>query len=140
MTVRPATADDIEAVAALDRILFGPDGWSDAQVAEELTGEHRRAWVVGRPLVGYAVTRTAGDVTDLHRIGVRPDQRRRGVARALLTAALAAADRDRMLLEVSVDNVGAVAFYTAEGFAEIDRRPRYYRDGTNAVVMERLSR
>ena len=34
------------------------------------------------------------------------------------------------------DNAGALAFYAATGFAEIARRPRYYRDGATAVVME----
>ena len=137
MTPRPATADDVDDVAALDRVLFGPDAWSVPQVGEELTGEHRRAWVVGEPeVVGYAVTRTVGDVTDLQRIAVHPAHRRRGLAHVLL-AAVAAGDPHRMLLEVSAGNAGAIAFYTAEGFAEIDRRRRYYRDGSDAVVMER---
>ncbi len=40
-----------------------------------------------------------------------------------------------MLLEVSARNGGALAFYAAAGFTEIDRRHRYYRDGSDAVVM-----
>ena len=42
-----------------------------------------------------------------------------------------------MLLEVSAANGSAIAFYTAEGFAEIDRRRRYYRDGSDALVLRR---
>jgi ribosomal-protein-alanine N-acetyltransferase len=42
---------------------------------------------------------------------------------------------DRLLLEVREDNAGALSFYAARGFVEVDRRPRYYRDGTTAVVM-----
>jgi ribosomal-protein-alanine N-acetyltransferase len=30
-----------------------------------------------------------------------------------------------------------LAFYAAHGFVEVDRRPRYYRDGSTAVVMRR---
>ena len=41
----------------------------------------------------------------------------------------------RMLLEVRADNTAALAFYAAEGFVEIARRRRYYRDGTDAVVL-----
>ena len=44
-----------------------------------------------------------------------------------------------MLLEVSARNTGALAFYGAEGFTEIARRRRYYRDGADAVVMERAT-
>ena len=44
---------------------------------------------------------------------------------------------DRLLLEVREDNREALAFYAGQGFVEIDRRPRYYADGTTAVVMRR---
>jgi ribosomal-protein-alanine N-acetyltransferase len=134
VTVRPATAGDVAAVAVLDRDLFGPDAWTEAQVAEELLGADRRAWVAGEPLQGYVVTRTVGDVTDLHRIAVHPDHRRRGLARMLLAAA---GDGRRTLLEVSARNTGALAFYAAAGFVEIGRRRGYYRDGSDAVVMQR---
>ena len=40
----------------------------------------------------------------------------------------------------SAFNAAASAFYAAEGFAPIDRRRRYYRDGSDAVVMERPPR
>ena len=137
MTVRPATAADVEAVAVLDRDLFGPDAWTEAQVAEELLGADRRAWVAGEPPHGYVVTRTVGDVTDLHRIAVHPDHRRRGLARRLLAAAASPSAGHRTLLEVSARNTGAVAFYAAAGFVEIGRRRGYYRDGSDALVMQR---
>jgi ribosomal-protein-alanine N-acetyltransferase len=44
---------------------------------------------------------------------------------------------DRMLLEVRDDNRGALAFYARQGFIELDRRPRYYADGTTAIVLAR---
>jgi ribosomal-protein-alanine N-acetyltransferase len=140
VNVRAGTADDVEMVTALERRLFGDDAWTEAQVREEMTGEHRRAWVVDD--IGYAVTMDLGahaDVVDLHRIGVDPDHRRRGLGHALLDAAVdGAGPGRRMLLEVSADNAAALAFYAAEGFTEITRRPRYYRDGSDAVVMERM--
>ncbi|MGZ5417379.1 MAG: ribosomal protein S18-alanine N-acetyltransferase [Nocardioides sp.] len=138
MTLRGATVEDVPAVVALEVALFGPDAWSEAQVLEELAGERRQAWVVGEPVLGYAVTLAAGDVLDLQRIAVHPDQQRQGLARRLLDEAVAAgkaARLDRMLLEVSAANSAALAFYAAAGFVEIDRRRRYYRDGTDAVVM-----
>jgi len=134
VSLRTATAADVDALAALEADLFGADAWSPASVGAEVTA--------GRVLVadeegiaGYVVTLAAGDVLDLMRIAVRPDRRRHGLAHALLEAA--STDR-RMLLEVSERNAGAIAFYAAEGFTEIARRDRYYRDGSAAVVMERL--
>jgi ribosomal-protein-alanine N-acetyltransferase len=143
VNLRPALDSDVPAVAALEQRLFGTDAWSAESVASELTGLGRHALVavdVAGRVVGYAVTMTAGDVVDLQRIGVDPAWRRRGVARSLLDALLSAARRsavrpERMLLEVSAANGAALAFYATAGFTEVDRRRRYYRDGTDAVVM-----
>lgn len=140
--IRGATVDDLPALAALESRLFGSDSWSEMQLSEELTGPGRRMTVSQQDgtIIGYAVTMTLGDVVDLQRIAVRPEHRRRGTARALLeeaTAVAEAAGADRVLLEVSAANAGAMAFYAEAGFTEIDRRPRYYRDGSDAVVLRR---
>ena len=136
MNLRPATAHDVAAVRALEVDLFGADAWSETSVREELLGERRTAVVACDPeVVGYVVTASAGDVVDVQRVAVHPDHRRRGLARQLLAAALARCDAERMLLEVAATNHAALRLYAAEGFTEIDRRRRYYRDGSDAVVM-----
>ena len=72
------------------------------------------------------------------RIAVHPARRRTGLASALLGDLLVhAGAADRMLLEVSERNESAVAFYVAHGFTRIDVRPRYYRDGSDALVLHR---
>ena len=133
--IRRATADDAVAVAELEAVLFGADAWSVEQVLEELTGAGRRAWLAGSAgdVDGYVITWDNGDVVDLQRIAVHPARQRGGLASELIDAALAGVDR--MLLEVSEHNEAALAFYRQRGFVEIDRRPRYYRDGAAAIVM-----
>jgi ribosomal-protein-alanine N-acetyltransferase len=140
--MRAAVADDAGPVRDLDAMLFGPDSWSLAGVLSELTGPDRRAVVAveGDMLVGYAVTMGTAEVVDLQRIAVRPGHRRRGVAGALLRALLdaaTAAGAQRMLLEVSAVNTGALCFYERAGFAGIGRRRRYYRDGSDALLLAR---
>ncbi|MCY7395235.1 MAG: ribosomal protein S18-alanine N-acetyltransferase [Nocardioides sp.] len=144
MIVRAATPDDVDAVAGLEDETLGAEAWSHGLVAEGIRGTlatvHYLVADIGGRTVGHAVTSLAGDVAELQRIGVTASARRTGVARALLdhVATLArASGADRLLLEVREDNAGALAFYAAEGFAEIDRRRRYYRDGTAAIVMSR---
>jgi [ribosomal protein S18]-alanine N-acetyltransferase len=68
-------------------------------------------------------------------IAVRPEYRRRGHARALIGAALAAyPNASYVHLEVRPTNVEAIALYEALGFSETGRRPRYYGD-EDAVLM-----
>jgi ribosomal-protein-alanine N-acetyltransferase len=146
--VRAAVPDDVDAVVALERLVFGEEAWSRGQVVEELTGPGRRGFVVPgggtcegeTSVLGYALTWRAGDVVDLQRIAVTPARQRHGTARALLEAAVAAAVADgaeRMLLEVAATNTAALRLYDAAGFSGISRRRRYYRDGGDALVLER---
>ena len=136
--IRAATVDDAPAIARLEVELFGVDAWTPQQVVDELTAPGRLASViVEAEVVGYVVTMLTDDVLDLLRIGVHPDRRRRGLAGRLLTEALGR-PADRVLLEVSEANLEARGFYAAHGFSEIDVRPRYYRDGADALVLHWL--
>ena len=141
--IEAATPADVAAVATLELVALGPDAWSAALVEQGITGEVPTVhYLVSREdglVTGYAAVSVAGDVVELQRIAVDPDRRRGGVATLLLgeVVRLARADgAERLLLEVREDNAGALSFYGAAGFAEIARRPRYYRDGATAVVLE----
>lgn len=142
MTIRTATAADADMIAILEAECQGVDAWSAALVRDGVTGDLPTiSYLVAEDAgsaTGYAVASYAGDIAELQRIGVASDARRRGVATALLDAVAAHAPStgaNRMLLEVRADNRGALAFYADRGFVEIDRRTRYYKDGTDAVVM-----
>jgi ribosomal-protein-alanine N-acetyltransferase len=141
--IRPATAADVTGIADLESDALGADAWSEGLVREGVEGNLPTVhYVVADEdgLAGYAVASVVADIAELQRIAVRGERRRSGVATALLDAVVAlAADggADRLLLEVRDTNTPALAFYAARGFVEVDRRPRYYRDGSPAVVMRR---
>jgi ribosomal-protein-alanine N-acetyltransferase len=140
--IRPAGVEDTAAIVALEQECQGPDAWSASLVGDGVAGtlptvRYLVAEVAGR-VVGYVVASYAGDIAELQRIGVSTTARRGGVATALLDEIVAEAPgsgANRLLLEVRDDNADALGFYAARGFVEIDRRPRYYRDGTTAVVL-----
>lgn len=95
--------------------------------------------------LGFALVLAAAGECELLSIGVVPTARRRGVARRLLAAAIAAAQElgaARMVLEVAADNGPARAFYAVTGFAAAGRRPGYYRSRPgpprDALILERL--
>ena len=142
--IRPAGPDDVDAVARLEDECLGADAWSEGLVREGVLGRLPTVtYLVAEAdgeVVGHAVTSSVGDIAELQRIAVAQSHRRQGIAGSLLDAAVDAARRtpaDRLLLEVREDNRGALSFYAGQGFVEIDRRPRYYADGTTAVVLRR---
>jgi [ribosomal protein S18]-alanine N-acetyltransferase len=145
--IRPAASNDIDAIARLERENLGGDAWSRALIEEGVAGELPTVRYLvaedGTDVVGHAVVSVVADISELQRIAVDPFHRREGVATQLLDeVTLLARDEgaDRLLLEVREDNGGAIAFYAACGFVEIDRRSRYYRDDGTAVVMQRSLR
>jgi ribosomal-protein-alanine N-acetyltransferase len=142
VTIRPATAADLDAVVELELTCLGADAWSRGLVEQGIaaalpTVSYLVAELDG-VVVGHAVASAAGDDAELQRIAVDPTYRRRGLAGELLTAVeqRAAADgATRLLLEVREDNATAAAFYESRGFVEVGRRRGYYRDGAAAVVL-----
>jgi ribosomal-protein-alanine N-acetyltransferase len=42
-----------------------------------------------------------------------------------------------MFLEVAPGNAAARALYASAGYAEVGRRPRYYPDGSDALLLAR---
>jgi len=143
VTLRLATAGDLDAIMALERASFPTDAWSESTMAAELTGEHGHYLVdeqEGR-VVGYGGLRAlrGGSDADIQTIALSPENRGRGRGRTLLRALIAEAvsrDARELFLEVRADNPVAEGLYRSEGFAEIGRRPRYYQpDDVDAIVM-----
>jgi [ribosomal protein S18]-alanine N-acetyltransferase len=143
-SVRRADPADLDALASLERVVFGHGAWSPRSLEEELerSSQGRLLLVAadGGEVVGYAALSYNDDFADLLRVAVHPDRRRQGVARRLCEEILADVGLacTRVMLEVAADNPAATALYSRLGFAEIDRRRRYYGGSVDAVVMERV--
>jgi len=143
MSIRLARPGDVEAIAALEAESFAQDPWPAGYLAEAVAGRLYGVVMhvaeVDGEIVGHAITAVVFEVAELQRIAVTSRLRRRGLAGALLDAVLADArgkEAERLLLEVRETNAGALAFYERAGFVEVDRRPRYYRDGGTAIIMQ----
>jgi ribosomal-protein-alanine N-acetyltransferase len=87
---------------------------------------------------GFALLRITADEAELLTLGVLPAMRRRGIARDLLEEGIrrarALAARS-LFLEVGVRNHPARRLYEAGGFREVGRRPRYYANGEDALIL-----
>ncbi|GAA3544957.1 ribosomal protein S18-alanine N-acetyltransferase [Nocardioides daeguensis] len=130
------------AIVALEAASFPLDPWSENLVGEGVSGSLPTVtYLVAErdgAFAGHAVLSVVDVDAELQRIAVPEELRRTGVATALLAAVravAAAGGAGRVLLEVREDNTAARRFYERHGFAELGRRPRYYRDGTDALVL-----
>ncbi len=120
-----------------------PDPWSEAALRSLLAqpNVHGRLAMAQGP-AGFILMRTARDEAEVLTLAVRPALRRLGLGAALLRAGETAATDDgaqRLFLEVSETNQAARRLYSAAGWREAGRRPRYYADGADAVLMEKTA-
>lgn len=132
MMIQNMTRDHVSQIAQLEKICFS-DPWSENSIAYELTNQ-LSCWLValeGETVAGYIGSQTVLDETDMMNVAVHPDYRRKGIAEALVTE-LVKALKERgsrcLTLEVRASNDPAKLLYGKLGFAQIGRRPNYYRN------------
>ena len=143
VAIGSATVHDLASVAAIERTAFS-DPWSLRSFREALDSASvyfACARSDAGSVLGYVVAWFVADQGEIANIAVAPDQRGRGVGRALLDAALgeaAARGIGAVYLEVRDSNQRARELYASRGFEEIGRRRRYYRRPVeDAIVLRR---
>jgi [ribosomal protein S18]-alanine N-acetyltransferase len=88
--------------------------------------------------VGLCLYRVVADQAEILTIGVLPEARGSGAARALLAEAgadAAARGAMRLFLEVSVNNAAARRLYAAAGFSAIGLRKNYYKEQVDGAMI-----
>ncbi|MBU6244514.1 MAG: ribosomal protein S18-alanine N-acetyltransferase [Actinomycetales bacterium] len=142
--IRPMRWWDIDAVCALEAVLFPVDRWSAEQFWSELAQPTRwflvaeRSGDAGPRIIGYAGLFVLGADADVQTIAVAADAQGGGIGRTLMHRLIDLA-RERgavqLMLEVRSDNEGAIGLYERLGFERISTRRDYYAPGVDAYVM-----
>jgi ribosomal-protein-alanine N-acetyltransferase len=142
-----ATEAEAPVMAAVHAQAF-EKSWREDEFEDLLDGEGIYGFVAeGGPEIdkggsegapwGVILCRAAAGEMEILTVGVTPAARRRGVARALIAAALPVA-RDlgagEVFLEVAIDNDGAIALYQRLGFVRSGLRKSYYDRGAEGVM------
>lgn len=138
----PMASQHIDAVHAIETDAT-PDPWGRELFASELdTGGPARQWLVAEDrngrVVGFGGLLFALDEAHVMNLAVSPQVQRSGIASLLVARLLLdAGDRGSVsaTLEVRASNEPALGLYRRFGFEEAGRRPRYYPDGEDAVIM-----
>ena len=132
---------DVDAIAAVERRCF-PTPWSLASCAIELSAAGGGGYVTTcgpeGTIAGYLFYRVIVDEMHIMKVATDHPWRNRRIALALLGKAVSLAGRKglrQVCLEVRASNIPAINLYKKCGFELSGRRPGYYDNREEAVLM-----
>ena len=116
--------------------------WSYRQWEEELKREEVKALAIyiDSILVGICVFQKLFKEAQINYFSIHPKFKRKGLGKKLLTKTLVYCINikiEKILLEVSKNNLEALCFYKYFGFETINVRKNYYLDGSDALLKEK---
>ena len=141
LDLRPLEPRDLTAIEEIERSSY-PTPWSRSMFASELAKPSSLclgAFEAGtEKLIGYLIISRYVDAWHVMNVAVAPDERRRGIASALLNRLFEQTDgegRRGYTLEVRVSNVGAISLYERLGFRSTGIRRGYYTDNREDALI-----
>ncbi|TFH36588.1 MAG: GNAT family N-acetyltransferase [Anaerolineales bacterium] len=139
--VRTAELRDFFKLQSLEKSCFQADAWPWIDILAALTFPDTVRLVAECEdgLVGFVIgdRRQRRDMGWIASIAVHPEHRRQGFGAELLAGCERALRTSRVRLSLRPSNTGALELYRKLGYVEVDRWRRYYRDGEDALVMEK---
>ena len=138
MNIRIAELEDINEIYNIEKKVFN-DYWSlDLIKSEIIEKKYSRVTVLElkKKIIGYIFQRKIYDENHIINLAIDIPYQHRGYGKLLLMKILEKDDNDtNVFLEVKEANLPAVKLYIDLGFEEVDRKERYYSDGSNAIFM-----
>jgi ribosomal-protein-alanine N-acetyltransferase len=140
--VRLVEASDIPGIYAVERACF-PDPYPSIFLDDLMKTYQAQFFVAvdNSEIIGYAVASIGGKYGHIISLAVSPHHRRKRVGTALMSALeakLTQEGAEEVHLEVRKGNGGAISFYERWGYRPVSEIRRYYPDGEDALVFERL--
>ena len=143
MNIRTAELEDLNEIYNIEKKVFN-DYWSlDLIKSEIIEKKYSRVTVLElkKKIIGYIFQRKIYDENHIINLAIDIPYQHRGYGKLLLMKILEKDDNDtNVFLEVKEANLPAVKLYIDLGFEEVDRKERYYSDGSNAIFMLRKNK
>ncbi len=141
--IMQATMRDVHAIRRLEQIVFPLDAYTYLSLTTLLMwpgGANFKAVDAKGNLVGFvAGSPNWGTHIDwIVTLGVHPEHQRQGLGRRLLTVCEENMSQQTLRLTVRASNETAMQLYWAAGYRRVYVETRYYNDGEDGIVMEKL--
>jgi ribosomal-protein-alanine acetyltransferase len=143
--IRRAQVSDLETISFIETYWKTAPHWSKFQIESELWREDSIFFVLEgeADVMGYGLARVVEQEAQILSLSTHPDRIRQGVGRKVLEAVFSEARLRgclRATLEVSKTNEPAFKLYQGAGFHVVGIRPKFYNDGSDALLMDIILR
>jgi ribosomal-protein-alanine N-acetyltransferase len=139
--ILPASWRDLGTLRKLEKICFPKDSWPllDLIGVLSLPSVTRLKAIKDDHMIGFVAGEKKSHALGwIATIAVLPEYRRLGIASTLLSDCESQMGVTQIRLCVRLGNVNAIRLYEVSGYRRVDLWPKYYQDGTDALVFEKL--
>ncbi|TGL22364.1 GNAT family N-acetyltransferase [Leptospira yanagawae] len=127
---------DLSQILDWEESCFPGETWTEKMIQTHL--EFHLAFGIGNPEIQcYALVCETPWEIEIFRIATLPNFRKQGIAKQMLENLFQKFPKKEFFLEVKESNELAIKLYLSVGFLELERRKKYYPDGSTAVLMKR---
>ena len=117
--------------------------WTKKQWEKELKNKSVNvvAIFLKKKIIGIYVLQTIIDEAQINYFSIKKEFRRKGYGSYLMNYLIKECEDlniKKLLLEVSETNSNAEAFYSKFEFLTVGKRKNYYRNGTDAILKEKI--
>ena len=148
MKINFAKTEHIDLISEFEKDYFFAEGYSKKQIEDIMSDNYLlknndNIVVVlddNEELIGYIIFHIQEDFTDIYKIFVRENDRKKGVGSSLLREVEKLSKRfhsKKIMIEVRSKNILAINFYNNFGFNKISERNDYYENPKDtAYILE----
>ncbi len=122
---------------------YSTDPWTRETFIREISNyfSYNFALKLGSNVIGYANFWFVTDFIELNNIAIDKNLRGRGIGKYFLQFIINVSNHlnaKKIFLEVKEGNYRALNLYKSFNFEVINIRKKYYKDGSNAILMEKI--
>lgn len=142
MIIEYANVNDLLQVAQIANEQFKNEAWTYEQFLDELN-QNNRIFLVSKCeniICGYVTALINGYEMEILYIAVKGEYQNKHIASKLLEELFEIASQkniEKCFLEVKENNIKAICLYEKFSFKKISERKNYYKDGKNALILEK---
>lgn len=133
------TKRDLLEIEKISNQRFGNESWTKAQFESSYSLDSSIFLVAfeKEKLVSFLIGQDTVDSINILLLATEKEFEKKGFAGALVEALAERFKGKKLWLEVKESNSFAIKFYQKNGFKPVYTRKKYYKDGENAIILER---